>query len=114
MTAVARKEKDRTEAEMDGCRSCDYPSLPMLAGDFDLIVNTVPSVVVTKDTLECMKKTAFVIDLASKPGGVDTAAALRSEVRVITALSLPGKVAPVSAGRIIARCVGTLLEEADL
>jgi len=111
VTVVARREKDRIEAELRGCRACDYPQLPRLTPAFDVIANTVPTVVLQEETLRQVKKSAFVIELASKPGGVDIAAALRHEVRVISALSLPGKVAPVSAGRIIARCTLRLLGE---
>ena len=58
-----------------------------------------------------MKEKAFIIDLASRPGGVDSDAALRYGIRVIRALSLPGKVAPISAGRILADCVLRQLRE---
>lgn len=61
-----------------------------------------------------MKKDSFVIDLASRPGGVDCQAAARYGVRVISALSLPGKVAPVTAGKIIAECIVKNLSEAGL
>ncbi|MEG2989378.1 MAG: dipicolinate synthase, partial [Oscillospiraceae bacterium] len=54
---------------------------------------------------------ALVIDLASKPGGVDFEAATRLGVHVIWALSLPGKVAPVTAGAAIRDTVYHILEE---
>ena len=52
-----------------------------------------------------------MIDLASKPGGVDFEAAKRLGVRVIWALSLPGKVAPITAGEIIKDTVLNILKE---
>lgn len=110
VTVAARKEKDRTEAELSGCRACDYTALPSHVPAFDLLCNTVPATVVTDEVLAAMKPSACILDLASKPGGVDTACALRRERQVISALSLPGKVAPVTAGRIIARCVLETLE----
>ena len=51
------------------------------------------------------------MDLASKPGGVDMEAASRLGVRVIWALSLPGKVAPVTAGKIIRDTIYHILNE---
>ena len=45
-----------------------------------------------------------------QPGGIDPVGALRHGTRVISAQSLPGRVAPVTAGKIIARCV---LEEIE-
>jgi len=105
VTAVSRKEGDKALSELYGCRACDYKTLPAYAGAFDVVFNTVPETVVTEPLLAGLKAKAFVIDLASKPGGVDSDAALRHGVKVIAALSLPGKVAPVSAGRIIADCL---------
>jgi len=105
VTAVSRKDRDMALSQLFGCRACDYETLPAYAGEFDVLFNTVPETVVTESCLAAMKPGAFVIDLASKPGGVDGDAALRHGVQVITALSLPGKVAPVTAGRIIADCL---------
>ena len=52
-----------------------------------------------------------MIDLASKPGGVDLDAAARLGKRVVWALSLPGKVAPVTAGRAIQTAIYNILSE---
>lgn len=109
VVVAARKERDRTEAELSGCQVCDFAALPSVAPSFDLLCNTVPATVVTDEVLAALNPAACILDLASKPGGVDTVAALRRERQVISALSLPGKVAPVTAGRIIARCVLDLL-----
>ncbi len=111
VTAVARKEKDLTESTLCGCTSCDFGALPDRAGRFDVFFNTVPHTVITEPILRNMKEKAFIIDLASRPGGVDSDAALRYGIRVIRALSLPGKVAPISAGRILADCVLRQLRE---
>ena len=114
VTAVSRKEADMALSELYGCRACDYKTLPAYAGEFDAVLNTVPETVVTEPILAGLKPKAVVIDLASKPGGVDSDAALRHGVKVIAALSLPGKVAPVSAGRIIADCLHQRLTEVTL
>ena len=58
-----------------------------------------------------MREDTLVLDLASKPGGLDLDAASALNRRVIWALSLPGKTAPVTAGEIIARTVSHLIEE---
>ena len=105
VTAVSRKQKDQALSEIYGCRAADYEALPRLMGSFDVIFNTVPSIVLSDRELAAVRGDVCVIDLASKPGGVDPDAALRYNVKVITALSLPGKVAPVTAGRIIADCI---------
>ena len=75
------------------------------------MVNTVPSRVLGAEQLAALKPGALVIDLASKPGGVDFDAAARLGVKVIWALSLPGKVAPVSSGEYIKNTVYHIMEE---
>ena len=77
----------------------------------DLVVNTAPARVLGVEELSALKEGALVIDLASKPGGVDMAGAAALGVRVVWALSLPGKVAPVSAGRYIMDTVYHIMEE---
>ena len=111
VTAVSRSERDKTLSETDGCIPCDLPSLLNVISDMDIIFNTVPCNILTDDYLSRLPHDTPIIDLASRPGGVDTGSALKRGCKVITALSLPGKVAPVSAGRIIARCVNEKLAE---
>ena len=65
---------------------------------YDLVVNTVPTLVLGEAELADLKPDCLVLDLASKPGGVDLEAAGRLGRTVIWALSLPGKVAPSPPG----------------
>ena len=58
-----------------------------------------------------LKPDCLVLDLASKPGGVDLEAAGRLGRTVIWALSLPGKVAPVTAGAAIKNTIYHMLHE---
>ena len=58
-----------------------------------------------------MKGKPLLVDLASRPGGVDDAAAEKIGIRVIHALSLPGKAAPRAAGEIMKNTIYNILEE---
>ena len=71
----------------------------------------MPARVLGEAELAELRPDCLVIDLASKPGGVDLDAAARLGKRVVWALSLPGKVAPVSAGRAIQQAIYHLLHE---
>lgn len=51
--------------EMNMCTLADNIS------GFDVIFNTVPSIILDKQLLRRVNKKALIIDLASKPGGVD-------------------------------------------
>ena len=78
---------------------------------YDLIVNTVPARVLGREELEDLKSDCLVLDLASKPGGVDLSAAGELGLTVIWTLSLPGKVAPVTAGAAIKTTIYNMLHE---
>lgn len=78
---------------------------------YDLIINTVPARVLDEDALADLRPGCLVVDLASRPGGVDFDAAARLGIRAIWALSLPGKVAPVTAGRSIKNVIYNILHE---
>lgn len=80
---------------------------------YDLVVNTVPAPVLGRSELADLNEECLIIDLASKPGGVDFEAATQLGRTVIWALSLPGKVAPVSAGATIKTTVYNILHELD-
>ena len=79
--------------------------------NYDLVVNTIPARVLGREELAALRPDCLILDLASKPGGVDLAAAGELGLTVIWALSLPGKVAPVSAGRAIQQAIYHLLHE---
>ena len=47
----------------------------------DVVFNTIPPVVLTREILEKMAKEALIIDIASSPGGVDFQAAADLNIR---------------------------------
>ena len=67
--------------------------------------------VIDKKCLEKSKKGALFIDTASKPGGIDMNFAEKLGIKALWALSLPGKVAPRTSGKIICATVLTILSE---
>ena len=105
VTVVARSPKDRAWAWSEGLSAFGYEALPTLAGRADILFNTVPATVIDRKTLYALPDNVPVIELASLPGGVDLRAADEEGVRVVTALGLPGKYSPKTAGKIIADCV---------
>ncbi len=111
-TAVeARKYADLAMIEGHGCEALPLCELRQRIHEFDVIFNTVPALILTDDVLEYVQKSALIIDLASKPGGVDFEAAKQLGLKVIWALSLPGKVAPVTSGIIIKDTIMNILTE---
>ena len=113
--AAARKYSDLAWAEVYGCKSVNISELKSsdVLENADLIFNTVPHLILDKSLLEKCSKNCLIIDLASKPGGLDFDAAGYLGLRAIWALSLPGKTAPVSSGKIIGTAIENILSELD-
>ena len=107
----ARRYEQRAAAEDLGLNSEGMDHLSDWLCGYDLVFNTVPAPVLGVEELAALKEGALVIDLASRPGGVNLDAAAALGVRVIWALSLPGKVAPVTSGRYIKDTVYHIMEE---
>lgn len=86
-------------------------TLDIAVQDADIIINTVPKQIITSKVISKMQSHALIIDLASKPGGTDFRYAEKRGIKAILALSLPGLVAPKTAGGILANIIVDLLEE---
>ncbi len=110
----ARRYEQRAAAESMGLDSEGMERLADWLCSYDLVFNTVPAPVLGLEELAALKGGALVVDLASRPGGVDMDAAATLGVRVVWALSLPGKVAPVTSGRYIKDTVYHIMEELNL
>ncbi len=111
VTVSARKYADIAWAKAYGYATEWTDELDGWLCSYDLVVSTVPARVLCEEHLADLQPGALVIDLASRPGGVDFEAAARLGVKVIWALSLPGKVAPVTSGKIIRDTIYNILQE---
>ncbi|HEO8418962.1 dipicolinic acid synthetase subunit A [Niallia sp. FSL W8-0635] len=85
--------------------------LQIAVEDIDICINTIPHLVVTSEVIEKMPLHTLVLDLASKPGGTDFQYAEKRGVKALLAPSLPGIVAPKTAGNILADVLAQLLAE---
>jgi dipicolinate synthase subunit A len=94
-----------------GLEPFDLAELPEKVRDVDLIFNTIPAEIVTAPVLSRVPHHAVIIDLASKPGGVDYTFAEKRGIKAILAPSLPSIVAPKTAGRILARTMIQIIGE---
>ncbi|MEG0894437.1 MAG: dipicolinate synthase subunit DpsA [Oscillospiraceae bacterium] len=101
----ARKTSDMAWIEASGLPAVHTSNLKDNLKGQTLIINTIPYKILDKEILECVDKSTIIIDLSSKPGGVDFPVAKSLGIKVIWALSLPGKVAPASAGEIIYKTI---------
>lgn len=107
----ARKYADLALIEGHGYYPLTMNEATARLDEFDIIFNTIPALVLNRNELTKIRNDTLVIDLASKPGGVDFDAAKELGIRVIWALSLPGRVAPVTAGIIIKDTIINMMRE---
>lgn len=110
VTVSARKSSDMAFAQAFGYKKLNTNKLSCIR-NFDLVFNTVPSLIFDRELLENTDKNTIIIDLASLPGGVDFEAAQKLGIDAVRALALPGKCAPKTAGEIIRTTVFNIIEE---
>lgn len=114
VTIFARKPSDFADAYAKGIRTNEYEDLAHEHFDFDALINTVPAKVIGTRELSSLKPECVLIETASSPFGIDFQAAKEKAFEVIKASSLPGKVAPKTAGEIIGRSILPILKSRGL
>ena len=112
VTVFARREEVLTRAELVGLRTVRLTEDALLHIDprFRVIFNTVPERLFCERVTQVIDKDCLFIDLASAPGGIDHNCAQKLPFRVIWATALPGKYAPMSAGKYIAQAIKSIWE----
>lgn len=105
ITCAARKPSDFAWITALGYNLIDINTIETEFGDFDIVINTVPKIIVAKDGMKFMKKNVLLIDLASEPGGFDKNDAKTLDLKLICALALPGKIAPVTSAEFIKQTI---------
>ena len=111
VTCAARKDEDLAWIQAYGHRATNINSIGENLKQFDLIINTVPHMILTEERLENVKQDCLLIDLASNPGGIDKKAAKNKNLKFIWALSLPGKVAPTTSAEFIKDTIYNIIKE---
>ncbi|MDF2821982.1 MAG: spoVFA [Clostridiales bacterium] len=105
VTILARNIKDIASASIFAHAAYNFEYLHKNTITADVIINTVPQKILTRTELIRLNPEIFILDLASKPGGVDFEVAKELGLKTEHALSLPGKVAPKAAGEYMKRTI---------
>ncbi|MDR3178967.1 MAG: dipicolinate synthase subunit DpsA [Oscillospiraceae bacterium] len=113
VTVSARKTEDIANIECRGYKSI-LTSKIKETNDYDIVFNTIPDLIFDAKTLKKFSKDCIIIDLASAPGGVDFKTASKLGIKAIQALSLPGKVAPKTAGLIIKKTIYNIIKKEEI
>ena len=114
ITVFARKEQARAEAHMMGYTAKPLTALSSCAEEYELLINTVPARILDREILSKLAKSAWVMELASAPFGLDFDEAKSLGVHAELASGLPGKFFPETAGYAVADTVLDLLREKEI
>lgn len=107
----ARKPEHIARITEMGLSPFHLDELSNYVSDTDILINTIPHLIVTAQVIAKMPVQTLIIDLASKPGGTDFRYAEKRGIKALLAPSLPGIVAPKTAGTILANVLSNLLEK---
>lgn len=111
VTSFSRRTQTRLQAESNGVLSDDIKNITEKLYGFDIIVNTVPSNIIDKNSLAKFNDNSLYIETASKPFGFDVSEIDSCSFRYVSASGLPGRFTPISAGENIADTVLDIIKE---
>ena len=113
VTVSARKCSDLAWIEAYGYHAVHTGKISEQIGDYDLIFNTVPAMVLDADCLKAAKQSCVLFELASLPGGIEREAVKEYGLQVFTERGLPGEVAPKTSAKVILKTIYRILEEQE-
>lgn len=105
VTVAAREAANRARACEMGVQAISMEDMVSYLPATDICINTIPAMVLNEERLYHLPHHVLLIDAASRPGGIDLDYAHQRGIRTMIAPSLPGLVAPKTAGRILADCI---------
>lgn len=111
VSVEARSSKDLAFISTYGYNPIPLKDLKDYLDKYHFIFNTIPAIVLDIEAIRKISQDTLYIELASAPGGIDPCAAKTLGVNYIPAPSLPGKVAPKSAAKIIYHCFSLILHD---
>lgn len=97
----ARKTKDLAWIKTLGYIPIDIKDIDQSIRKMNFIFNTVPSLIINKKELLLIDKKTLIIDLASKPGGINYIEAEKLGIKTILYSGIPGKISPESSAEYI-------------
>lgn len=111
VSVAASRIKDLARIIEMGLNAIPINQLYQYTNECDILINTVPARVINERVIQHLPPHALIFDLASKPGGTDFDFAKQRGIKAILSESLPGIVAPKTAGKILADVILQLLQE---
>ena len=101
VTICARRNEVLDSASRCNLKTVNIKDMDKIIKNEEIIVNTVPAIVLNKKLLEKVNKDTVIIDIASNPGGVDYIEAGKLGIKTVWSLGIPAKYSPLSAAKYI-------------
>ena len=111
VTCAARKDEDLAWIQAYGHKATNINTIGENLKQYDIIIKTVPHIILNEERLKYVKNDCLLIDLASNPGGIDKKAVKDNQLKFVWALSLPGKVAPTTSAEFIKDTIYNIIKE---
>ena len=111
ITVVSKEEEELAWAEVYGYTNMQLNKIEDVIKDYDVIVNTIPHIILQGDILQKINKDTLLLDLASGEGGINKEEAQENKINLIKALGIPGKISPVTTAKILKETIYEILEE---
>lgn len=111
VTVAVRRREAQVMAEVDGCHSISIRELQTDPPPCRILFHTVPAPILPVETLRKLPADCILVDLASGGGEELANEAEKAGLRYIRASGLPGKIAPETAGNILAESILECLGE---
>lgn len=91
--------------------TANYFRMSSMMNDSNIIINTVPTLLIDDEYMSYMRKTVYILDISSKPHGVDFDAAALRKIKCKLYQGIPSVVAPKTAGKILSRKIDSIIRE---
>lgn len=86
-------------------------SMAQAIANCDIIINTVPSLIIDSELLRFANEDTYILDISSYPHGVDFEMAEKLGLQAKTLLGIPSLVAPKTAGKILSKKINLIVKE---
>ncbi len=111
VTVAARKDVDFADIQWKGLNSAHIKNINSKLNEYDIIFNTVPFRIIDSDAMLNLPSETIIIDLASKPYGLDHTLTDNYKCKIILGSSLPGIYSPKTAAEIAAISIEQFINE---
>ena len=70
-------------------------------GNFEIIINTIPRIILNEKEICSLNKDVFILDVASKPGGINQENAMKNNINFLWKLGIPAEISAKACAKKI-------------